>query len=70
MKIYILIITLYVSSNFAMGQLATFKWEDETCIYESEFDSTLYSRKQIEDSYEYAYHHISFDNNHFHYQSC
>ena len=66
MKIYILLITLFTYSNFAFGQLAIFKWEDETCVYKSEFDSTLYSRKQIEDSYKYAYHAYMFDNNQFH----
>ena len=43
---------LAVVAGFTLyGQHSTFNWFDELCEYESAFDSTLYSKSQIENSF-------------------
>lgn len=37
------------------GQNTTFKWEDELCSYESQYNSKLYSERQIINCYKLAY---------------
>ncbi len=44
-----------LTSNLTFSQVAEYTWYDETCTYKSTFDSTKYTRQNIEDIYKIAY---------------
>ena len=54
MKINLAIIFI-LTTGLLFGQNSTFKWEDELCTYESQYNNKLYSERQILDCYRIAY---------------
>lgn len=55
MKQYLITILVTLNALLLNAQEASFKWSDELCQYKSTFDSTEYSRRNIEDCYKIAY---------------
>jgi hypothetical protein len=54
-RIALLLVVLFLVSAEASAQMSKFTWEDEVCVFEGTYNARLYTKKQIENTYQLWY---------------
>src|SRR5262245_16824377 len=54
-KIALLALAFVLGNTIASAQLRKFVWEDEICAYEGRYNASLYTKKQLENTYQMWY---------------
>ncbi len=54
-KIALLFVVLFLTNTTASAQRGKFVWEDEICVTEGTFNPSLYTKKQLENTYKLWY---------------